>query len=48
VPETVRNTTTEVGLWLARNAPVYANAMNNEGAICKPSPASSNENASQQ
>jgi hypothetical protein len=47
-PETVRNTTTEVGLWLARNAPVYANAMNNEGTICNPSPASSSANASQQ
>jgi len=48
VPETVRNTTTEVGLWLARNAPVYANTMNNEGAICNPSPGSSSWNASQQ
>ena len=48
VPENVRNTTTEVGLWLARNAPVHANAMNHEGAICNPSPGSSSENASQQ
>jgi len=48
VPETVRNTTTEVGLWLARNAPVYANAENNGGAICNPSSGSSGEKASQQ
>jgi hypothetical protein len=34
VPETVRNTTTEVGLWLARNAPVYARGDNAEGVIC--------------
>jgi len=36
VPETVRNTTTEVGLWLARNAPVYAHRDNTEGMICFP------------
>src|SRR5208282_2058841 len=36
VPETVRNTTTEVGLWLARNAPVYARGNNPEGVICPP------------
>lgn len=37
VPETVRNTTTEVGLWLARNAPVYARGENpEEGIICFP------------
>jgi hypothetical protein len=36
VPETVRNTTTEVGLWLARNAPVYAHGDNAEGVICPP------------
>jgi hypothetical protein len=41
VPETVRNTTTEVGLWLARNAPVYVKGENDEGAICNPSPGSS-------
>jgi hypothetical protein len=29
VPEKVRNTTTEVGLWLARNAPVYVG-----GVVC--------------
>jgi len=29
VPETVRNTTTEVGLWLAGNAPVYVH-----GVLC--------------
>ncbi len=37
VPETVPNTTTEVGLWLARNAPVYARGDHAEGVIC-PSP----------
>jgi hypothetical protein len=36
VPETVRNTTTEVGLWLARNAPVYARGDHGEGVICVP------------
>jgi hypothetical protein len=36
VPETVRNTTTEVGLWLARNAPVYDHGDNAEGVICPP------------
>jgi hypothetical protein len=36
VPETVRNTTTEVGLWLARNAPVYARGDNGEGVMCLP------------
>jgi len=36
VPETVRNTTTEVGLWLARNAPVYAHGDDAEGVICLP------------
>jgi hypothetical protein len=34
VPETVRNTTTEVSLWLARHAPVYAHGDNTEGVIC--------------
>jgi hypothetical protein len=38
VPETVRNTTTEVGLWLARNAPVYARGDNAEGVICPAPP----------
>jgi|ERR1700683_119317 len=38
VPETVRNATTEVGLWLARNAPVYAREENSEGVICPPPP----------
>jgi hypothetical protein len=38
VPETVRNTTTEVGLWLARNAPVYARGESSEGVICPPPP----------
>jgi hypothetical protein len=38
VPETVRNTTTEVGLWLARNAPVYAHGDNAEAVICLPPP----------
>jgi hypothetical protein len=34
VPETVRNTTTAVGLWLARNAPVYVHRDNDEGVVC--------------
>jgi hypothetical protein len=42
VPETVRNTTTEVGLWLARNAPVFAHGENSDGTICLPPPRSSN------
>lgn len=41
-PETVRNTTTEVGLWLAKNAPVYAHEDNAEGVICLPMPGSHN------
>jgi hypothetical protein len=36
VPETVRNTTTEVGLWLARNAPVYVQGVSADGVICPP------------
>ena len=36
VPETVQNTTTSVGLWLARNAPVYVRGPDNQGAICRP------------
>jgi hypothetical protein len=36
VPETVRNTTTEVGLWLARNAPVYARGDHGQSVICAP------------
>jgi hypothetical protein len=36
VPETVRNTTTEVGLWVARNAPVYAHREDGQGVICPP------------
>ncbi|HEX8816750.1 MAG TPA: hypothetical protein VF753_14725 [Terriglobales bacterium] len=31
VPETAMNTTSEVGLWLARNAPVYV-----KGVVCRP------------
>jgi hypothetical protein len=38
VPETARNTTTEVGLWLAQHAPVYARGENSEGVICPPPP----------
>jgi len=38
VPETVRNTTTEVGLWLARNAPVYAHGDHAPGVMCLPPP----------
>jgi hypothetical protein len=37
-PETVRNTTTEVSLWLARNAPVYAHVDNTGGVICPAPP----------
>jgi hypothetical protein len=37
VPETARNTTTAVGLWLAKNAPVYVEGRD---VICRP-PASS-------
>ena len=40
MPETVQNTTTAVGLWLAANAPVYVNGPRNQGVICTP-PASS-------
>ncbi len=40
VPETVQNTTTAVGLWLATNAPLYVNGPHNQGVICGP-PASS-------
>ena len=43
VPETVRNTTTAVGLWLATNAPVYVNRPHNQGVICGP-PTSSDGN----
>jgi len=38
VPETVRNTSSDVGLWLARNAPVYTHGDNAEGLICRPQP----------
>jgi hypothetical protein len=38
VPETVQNTTTEAGLWLAKHAPVYAHGENGEGVICVPPP----------
>lgn len=38
VPETVRNTSTAVGLWLARNAPVYVHRDQEEGVICLPRP----------
>jgi hypothetical protein len=38
VPDTVRNTTTEVGLWLARHAPVYVHGEDTEGVICRPQP----------
>ena len=36
VPETVANTTTAVGLWLARNAPVYVSGEN--GGVTCPAP----------
>jgi len=35
-PETVRNTTTAVGLWVAQNAPVYVKGTDNQGVICRP------------
>ena len=38
VPETVANTTTEVGLWLARHAPVHARGADGEGVTCFPPP----------
>ncbi len=43
-PETVLNTTTEVGLWLARNAPVYVHAHgdNTDGVICPAPPSPQN------
>jgi hypothetical protein len=34
LPDTVRNTTTAVGLWLARNAPVYVKGSHGRGVIC--------------
>jgi len=36
VPETTRNTTTAVGLWLAKNAPVYVNGPGDQGIVCSP------------
>jgi hypothetical protein len=36
VPENAPNTTTEVGLWLARHAPVYARREDGRGVICTP------------
>jgi hypothetical protein len=36
VPESVRNTTTAVGLWLARHAPVYVHRDKDESVICWP------------
>jgi hypothetical protein len=36
VPETVSNTTTEVGLWLVNNASVYVQTKNTDGVICRP------------
>ncbi len=39
-PETVANTTTAVGLWLAANAPFYVRGPDNQGVVCAP-PASS-------
>ena len=45
VPESARNTTTEVGLWLVRNAPVFVNGHmrtkdddDEDGVICFPPP----------
>ncbi len=42
VPETVRNTTTEVGLWLARHAPVYVYRDDTGGIVCPPPSSSAN------
>ena len=36
VPETVLNTTTEVGLWLAKHAPVYVQQEDWGGVVCPP------------
>ena len=36
VPENAPNTTTEVGLWLARHAPVYVHREDGRGVICAP------------
>lgn len=38
VPENSPNTTTEVGLWLARHAPVYVHRDDGKGVICEPQP----------
>jgi hypothetical protein len=35
-PETVENTTTAVGLWVAENAPVYVKGARGQGVICGP------------
>jgi hypothetical protein len=35
-PETVANTATTVGLWLATNTPVYVNGPHNQGVVCGP------------
>jgi hypothetical protein len=35
-PETVPNTTTAVGLWLATNAPVYVSGPRDQGVVCGP------------
>jgi len=45
VPETAPNTTSEVGLWLAENAPVYVRG---QGVICNPQSGSSTEGGTQQ
>jgi len=39
VPETVANTTTAVGLWLAEHAPVYVRGPDNQGVVCHPAEA---------
>jgi hypothetical protein len=36
IPESVRNTTTAVGLWVARHAPVFVHRDKDEGVICWP------------
>lgn len=38
VSEANQNTTTAIGLWLARNAPVFVRAENAAGVICFPTP----------
>lgn len=45
IPETEPNTTAQVGLWLARNAPVFRRTENTDGVVCTPPFDSSPETA---